>query len=161
VRIFEYRAREREYIPFRNASAGQQANGALEDTAQPAGSAAADRPAEKDLDNPVERDRRAAEREAATSDYLREPQCNLVANGDAELAAWRDHGKAGDQSGGKIAGEGAIEVPEAREAIKPILEGGEGGFNLRREKYGLERLASLMARVVRGRYLPGTAVVTG
>jgi type III restriction enzyme len=62
---------------------------------------------------------------------------NLVANGDAELAAWCDHRKAGDQSGGKIAGEGGIDVPEVREAIKPIMEGGEAGFNLRREKYGL------------------------
>jgi type III restriction enzyme len=32
---------------------------------------------------------------------------NLVVNGDAELVAWCDHRKAGDQSGGKIAGEGA------------------------------------------------------
>jgi hypothetical protein len=54
-----------------------------------------------------------------------------------------------------------MDVPEVREAIKPIMEGGEAGFNLRREKYGLERLTSLMARVVRGRYLVGAAAVTG
>jgi type III restriction enzyme len=61
---------------------------------------------------------------------------NLVVNGDAELVAWCDYRKAGDQSGGKIAGEGAIDIPDVREAIKQIMEGGEAAFNLRREKYG-------------------------
>jgi type III restriction enzyme len=61
---------------------------------------------------------------------------NLVVNGDAELVAWCDHRAAGDQSGGKIAGEGAIDVHEVREAIKRIMEGGEAAFKLRREKYG-------------------------
>src|SRR5258706_548935 len=35
---------------------------------------------------------------------------NPVVNGDAELVAWCDYRKAGDQSGGKIAGEGAIDL---------------------------------------------------
>jgi chromosome segregation protein len=61
---------------------------------------------------------------------------NPVVNGDAELVAWRDYRKAGDQSGGKIAGEGAIDLPEIRDAIKRIMEGGEAAFNLRRAKYG-------------------------
>ena len=50
--------------------------------------------------------------------------------------AWCDYRKAGDQSGGKIAGEGAIDIPDVREAIKRIMEGGAAAFNLRREKYG-------------------------
>jgi chromosome segregation protein len=41
----------------------------------------------------------------------------------AELVAWCDYRRAGDQSGGKIAGEGAIDVPDVREAIKHIMEG--------------------------------------
>lgn len=61
---------------------------------------------------------------------------NLVVNGDAELVAWCDYRTAGDQSGGKIFGEGAIDVPDVRDAIKNIMEGGEEAFNLRREKYG-------------------------
>ena len=61
---------------------------------------------------------------------------NLVVNGDAELVAWCDHRTAGDQSRGTIAGEGAIDMPAAREAIKRIMEGGEAAFNLRKEKYG-------------------------
>ena len=59
-----------------------------------------------------------------------------MVNGDAELVAWCEYRKAGDQSGGKIAGEGAIDVPLVRDAIKRIMEGGEAAFNLRREKYG-------------------------
>ena len=42
----------------------------------------------------------------------------MVVNGDAELVAWCDHRTAGDQSGGKIAGEGAIDVPHVRDAIR-------------------------------------------
>jgi chromosome segregation protein len=36
-----------------------------------------------------------------------------------------------DQSLGKVAGEGAIDVP-----IKRVMEGGEAAFKLRKEKYG-------------------------
>ena len=61
---------------------------------------------------------------------------NLVVNGDAELVAWCDYRTAGDQSRGTIAGEGAIDVDDVRDAIKQIMEGGEAAFNLRREKYG-------------------------
>ena len=59
-----------------------------------------------------------------------------MVNGDAELVAWCDYRKAGDQSGGKVAGEGAIDIPKVRDAIKRIMEGGETAFNLRKEKYG-------------------------
>ena len=47
-----------------------------------------------------------------------------------------DYRTAGDQSRGKIVGEGAIDVPDVRDAIKSIMEGGEAAFNLRKEKYG-------------------------
>jgi hypothetical protein len=45
-------------------------------------------------------------------------------------------GRPAIRLGGKIAGEGAIDVPKVREAIKRVMEGGEAAFNLRREKYG-------------------------
>jgi hypothetical protein len=41
----------------------------------------------------------------------------------------------GDQSRGTIGGAGAINMPDVREAIKKIMEGGEVAFKLRREKY--------------------------
>jgi chromosome segregation protein len=59
-----------------------------------------------------------------------------VVNGDAELVVWFDYRTAGDQSRGMIAGEGAIDLSQVREAIKRIMEGGEAAFNLRKEKYG-------------------------
>jgi hypothetical protein len=43
---------------------------------------------------------------------------------------------ATDYSGGKIVGEGAIDMPNIREAIKAIIEGGEKAFRLRQKKYG-------------------------
>ena len=61
---------------------------------------------------------------------------NLVVNGDAELVAWCDYRMAGDQSRGTIVGEGAIDIPGVREAIKKIMEGGEAAFHLRKAKYG-------------------------
>ena len=61
---------------------------------------------------------------------------NLVVNGDAELVVWCDNRRQGDQSGGRIAGEGAIDVDDVRAAIKRVMEGGEDAFNLRMRKYG-------------------------
>jgi hypothetical protein len=58
-------------------------------------------------------------------DIFASHNANLVVNGDAELVAWCDYRTAGDQSGGKIFGEGAIDVPDVRDAIKNIMEGGE------------------------------------
>jgi type III restriction enzyme len=55
---------------------------------------------------------------------------------DAELVVWCEHRTFSEQSRGYIAGQGAIDIPVAREAIKKIMEGGEAAFNLRKEKYG-------------------------
>lgn len=136
--IFEYRSRENDYIPFGNASAGQQATALLKMLLnQPGPPLLIDQP-EEDLDNPVMQEiveqlwRAKQKRQIIFVSH----NANLVVNGDAELVAWCDYRKAGDQSGGKVAGEGAIDVPDVREAIKRIMEGGEAAFNLRREKYG-------------------------
>lgn len=59
-----------------------------------------------------------------------------VGQGDADLVAWCSYRTAGDQSGGKIEGEGAIDVPAVKTAITEIMEGGEAAFKLRRQKYG-------------------------
>lgn len=136
--VFEYRARENDYIPFSNASAGQQATALLKTLLNQAGPPLLIDQPEEDLDNPVMQEiveqiwRAKQKRQLIFVSH----NANLVVNGDAELVAWCDYRKAGDQSGGKIAGEGAIDVPDVREAIKRIMEGGEAAFNLRREKYG-------------------------
>jgi chromosome segregation protein len=136
--IFEYRARESEYIPFRNASAGQQATALLKTLLNQAGPPLIIDQPEEDLDNPVMLEIVAQVWRAKQKRQLifASHNANLVVNGDAELVACCDYRTAGDQSRGTIAEEGAIDVPEVREAIKRIMEGGEAAFNLRKEKYG-------------------------
>jgi chromosome segregation protein len=138
VPVFEYRAREGEYIPFRNASAGQQPTALLKTLLNEAGPPLIIDQPEEDLDNPVMLEiveqvwRAKQKRQLVFTSH----NANLVVNGDAELVAWCDYRTAGDQSRGTIAGEGAIDVPTVRDAIKRIMEGGEAAFNLRKEKYG-------------------------
>jgi DNA repair ATPase RecN len=136
--VYEFRAKEGEYIPFENASAGQQATALLKTLLnQPGPPLIIDQP-EEDLDNPVmieivEQIWRAKQlRQMIFASH----NANLVVNGDAELVAWFGYRVAADQSRGTIQGEGAIDVPDTRDAIKKIMEGGEDAFRLRREKYG-------------------------
>jgi type III restriction enzyme len=127
-----------EYIPFRNASAGQQATALLKTLLnQPGPPLIIDQP-EEDLDNPVMIE---VVNQLWTAKQLRQMvfashNANLVVNGDAELVVWFGYRTAGDQSRGTIQGVGAIDVEDARTAIKQIMEGGEAAFALRREKYG-------------------------
>jgi chromosome segregation protein len=136
--IFEYRARESDYIPFQNASAGQQATALLKTLLNQSGPPLLIDQPEEDLDNPVMQEivQQLWSAKQQRQIIFVSHNANLVVNGDAELVAWCDYRKAGDQSGGKIVGEGAIDVPEVRDAIKRIMEGGAAAFNLRREKYG-------------------------
>lgn len=136
--VFEYRAREREYIPFRNASAGQQATALLKTLLNEVGPPLIIDQPEEDLDNPVmlEIVQQVWQAKQKRQLIFASHNANLVVNGDAELVAWCDYRTTGDQSRGRIAGEGAIDIPIVREAIKQIMEGGEAAFNLRKEKYG-------------------------
>jgi chromosome segregation protein len=138
IPVFEYRARESEYIPFRNASAGQQATALLKTLLNETGPPLIIDQPEEDLDNPVMLEIVGQVWQAKKKRQLifASHNANLVVNGDAELVAWCDYRTAGDQSRGTIVGEGAIDVPDVREAIKRIMEGGEAAFNLRKEKYG-------------------------
>ncbi len=138
IPIFEYQSREAEYIPFNSASAGQQATALLETLlSQGTYPLIIDQP-EEDLDNPVmlEIVARVWEAKQRRQIIFASHNANLVVNGDAELVAWCDYRAMGDQSRGTIGGTGAIDMPDVREAIKKIMEGGEAAFKLRREKYG-------------------------
>jgi chromosome segregation protein len=136
--IFEYKPRENEYIPFGNASAGQQATALLKTLLNQSGPPLIIDQPEEDLDNPVMLEvvvqlwKAKQKRQIIFASH----NANLVVNGDAELIAWCDNRTSGDQSRGIVAGEGAIDVPNVREAIERIMEGGKAAFNLRREKYG-------------------------
>jgi chromosome segregation protein len=138
VPVFEYRAREADYLPFSSASAGQQATALLKTLLNQFGPPLIIDQPEEDLDNPVMLEIVELVWQAKQKRQLifASHNANLVVNGDAELVAWCDHRISGDQSRGTIAGEGAIDVPDVRNAIKQIMEGGEAAFNLRKEKYG-------------------------
>ncbi|MCC8977572.1 TrlF family AAA-like ATPase [Bradyrhizobium acaciae] len=136
--VFEYRVREGDYIPFANASAGQQATALLKALLNQSGPPLIIDQPEEDLDNPVVLEvveqiwRAKRERQIIIASH----NANLVVNGDAELVAWCDYRVVGEQSGGKISATGAIDIPEICEAIKRVMEGGENAFKLRKDKYG-------------------------
>jgi type III restriction enzyme len=136
--VFEYMSREGDYIAFDNASAGQQATALLKSLLNQIGPPLIIDQPEEDLDNPVMHEiveqlwKAKGHRQIIFASH----NANLVVNGDAELVVWCDYRKAGDQSLGKIAGEGAIDVSSVRDAIKRVMEGGEAAFKLRKEKYG-------------------------
>jgi type III restriction enzyme len=135
---FEYRTKEQEYIPFENASAGQQATALLVTLLnQPGPPLIIDQP-EDDLDNQVIFDivRRLWQAKTRRQIIFSSHNANLVVNGDAELVVWCDYRVAGDFSRGRIADQGSIDMPNIRDTIKVIMEGGEKAFRLRLEKYG-------------------------
>ena len=105
VPVFEYQSREQEYIPFRNASAGQQATALLKTLlSQPGPPLIIDQP-EEDLDNPVmlEIVEWIWEAKQKRQIVFASHNANLVVNGDAELVAWCTYRTTGDQSRGIIA----------------------------------------------------------
>ena len=138
IPIFEHRVREGEYIPFSDASAGQQATSLLKVLLNESGPPLIIDQPEEDLDNPVMLDIVKQVWKAKQNRQLifASHNANLVVNGDAELVVWCEYKVSGEESHGYIAGEGAIDVPVIREAIKNVMEGGEAAFKLRREKYG-------------------------
>ena len=138
VPMYEFRAREGEYIPFENASAGQQATALLKTLLNQVGPPLMIDQPEEDLDNPVmlEIVNQLWKAKQLRQIVFASHNANLVVNGDAELVAWFGYRSSDDQSRGTIQGVGAIDVEQARTAIKQIMEGGEAAFRLRREKYG-------------------------
>jgi chromosome segregation protein len=135
---FEYQTKEQEYIPFENASAGQQATALLMTLLNQAGPPLVIDQPEDDLDNQIifEIVKRVWKAKTRRQLIFSSHNANLVVNGDSELVVWCDYRVAGDFSRGQIASEGAIDIPKIREIIKSIMEGGEKAFKLRLDKYG-------------------------
>lgn len=135
---FDYQTKEGEYIPFENASAGQQATALLLTLLNQSGPPLIIDQPEDDLDNQIIFDivnhiwSAKTHRQIIFSSH----NANLVVNGDAELVVCCDYRIAGDFSRGHIACEGAIDIPEIRDSIKTVMEGGEKAFKLRLDKYG-------------------------
>lgn len=135
---FEYQTKEQEYIAFSAASAGQQATALLRVLLSQAGMPLIIDQPEEDLDSQVVQDvvARIWEAKKKRQIIFASHNANLVVNGDAELVIACDYRKQGDQSGGRIKLEGAIDVPAVRDEITRVMEGGEKAFRLRKEKYG-------------------------
>ena len=136
--VFEYQTKEQEFIEFSAASAGQQATALLKVLLSQSGMPLIIDQPEEDLDSQVIQDVVA---QIWTAKHGRQlmfasHNANLVVNGDAELVVACDYRKQGDQSGGQIKFEGAIDIPAVRDEITRVMEGGEKAFRLRKEKYG-------------------------
>lgn len=136
--VFEYQRKEGEYIAFADASAGQQATSLLWALLnQPGPPLIIDQP-EDDLDNRLMMDivqhiwKAKQRRQLIFSSH----NANIVVNGDADLVMCCDYRVAGQQSGGQIKYEGAIDIQDVRCEITRVTEGGPEAFMLRKEKYG-------------------------
>ena len=135
---FEYRAREADYIPFADASAGQQATALLWALLSQQGPPLVIDQPEDDLDNQVISKvvehiwKAKPKRQLIFSSH----NANLVVNGDAELVICCDYRIAGDQSTGFVKTQGAIDVTDVRDEITKVMEGGKEAFKLRKNKYG-------------------------
>jgi len=136
--IFEYKIREGEYIPFADASAGQQATSLLTALLNQGGVPLIIDQLEEDLDNKVVLDiveqiwKSKPTRQLIFSSH----NANLVVNGDAELVICCDYRVTGEQSGGQIKCPGAIDMEDIRNEITSVMEGGREAFQLRKQKYG-------------------------
>ena len=135
---FQYRLREGEYVPFAEASAGQQATALLRVLLNQQGPPLVIDQPEDDLDNQVvlkvveEIWAAKQNRQIIFSSH----NANVVVNGDADLVVCCDYRTEGDQSGGKIKLEGAIDIPAIRNEITTVMEGGKTAFLMRQDKYG-------------------------
>lgn len=133
-----YRAKEGEYIDFEAASAGQQASALLTVLLSQTGMPLIIDQPEDDLDSEtVER----IVQKIWTAKPRRQlifasHNANLVVNGDADLVVVCAYVEGAEQSAGRIACKGAIDVAHVRRQITSVMEGGERAFRLRKEKYG-------------------------
>jgi type III restriction enzyme len=127
-----------DVIPFREASAGQQATALLTVLLnEPGIPLLIDQP-EDDIDN------RAIDQiikniwQAKKKRQLifTSHNANLVVNGDAELVICCDYKDSNSQTRGIIKEEGAIDKKLVRNEITSVMEGGEKAFKLRKDKYG-------------------------
>jgi type III restriction enzyme len=135
---FEYQSAENTYIPFKAASAGQQATALLSTLLSQDGMPLIVDQPEEDLDSDTIQAivRKVWEAKGRRQILFASHNANLVVNGDADLVLVCAYSRAGDQSAGQIKAQGAIDQRAVREEITRVMEGGESAFKLRKEKYG-------------------------
>ncbi len=136
---FSYRAPDSTYIPFDEASPGQQANALLALLfGQAVGPLLIDQP-EDDLDNATAL--QIAESIWAAKEkrqlIIASHNPNLLVIGDAELVLHCSHftpPKPGAQVG--ISVEGGIDSENVRDVVATVMEGGKDALRLRMNRYG-------------------------
>jgi chromosome segregation protein len=126
-----------EFIPFQEASPGQQATALMRTLLADEGPPLLIDQPEEDLDN--EQIRAISERISETKHNRQlifvSHNANIVVNGDAELVVRFDYGPSG-RTKGVIERTGSIDYAPVREIITSVMEGGREAFELRKEKYG-------------------------
>jgi len=126
-----------DFIPFQDASPGQQATALLRTLLADEGPPLLIDQPEEDLDN--EQIRAISDRIAETKHNRQllfvSHNANIIVNGDAELVVRFDY-VPGDKTKGIIERTGSIDFPPIRTIITVVMEGGREAFELRRQKYG-------------------------
>jgi type III restriction enzyme len=136
--VFEYCVRQDDFIPFQDASPGQQATALLSILLLEDGPPLVIDQPEDDLNMKVISEvvetlwQSKGHRQLIFASH----NANLVVNGDAELVISCDYRTSSTESGGKIKLTGAIDDPRIRSEITEVMEGGEDAFKLRQVKYG-------------------------
>jgi chromosome segregation protein len=136
--IFEYQVRDNDFLPFENASPGQQATALLSVLLLQDGPPLIIDQPEDDLNMKIINEivetlwQAKTHRQVIFSSH----NANLVVNGDAELIVCCDYRTTATESGGQIKFSGAIDVPEINREIADVMEGGVDAFKLRYQKYG-------------------------
>ena len=136
--VFEYQVQANDFIPFQDASPGQQATVLLSILLSQDGPPLIIDQPEDDLNMKIINDvvellwHAKSHRQIAFVSH----NANLVVNGDAELVICCDYRTSGAESGGKVKLTGAIDIPAIRTEITDVMEGGEEAFKLRQRKYG-------------------------
>jgi type III restriction enzyme len=138
VPVFEYEVKRGDFIPFENASPGQQATALLAVLLLQDGPPLLIDQPEDDLNMKIINEtvetlwRAKSHRQILFASH----NANLVVNGDAELVVCCDYRSIGTESGGHIKAIGAIDMPSINAEIADVMEGGLNAFKLRWQKYG-------------------------
>jgi chromosome segregation protein len=137
--VFQYQVRADDFLPFENASPGQQATALLSILLLQEGPPLIIDQPEDDLNMKIINEivetlwQAKTKRQVIFSSH----NANLVVNGDAEYIICCDYRTTATESGGQIKCTGAIDVPEINREIADVMEGGVEAFKLRYQKYGL------------------------
>lgn len=136
--IFEYQVRDQDFLPFENASPGQQATALLSILLLQDGPPLLIDQPEDDLNMKIINEIVQTLWDAKTHRQVifTSHNANLVVNGDAELVICCDYRTTTAESGGRIKLTGAIDIPEINREITDVMEGGVEAFKLRQQKYG-------------------------